>query len=298
MNIIERKGIGHPDTIADDLGEALADMLIAIYKDEYGEVQHYNVDKVLVSAGEIEEGEFIKNPTIVFAGQYTKIGKNIDEMLRAATYMILEHEIKLGMKPEILNLLNEGSSDLRDNYGKKKCNDTSFAVGSPLDKDEEFVLKLGKYLDELHQIYAVGRDNKIMFIDDDKEKKIYIALAVLNSANYEKIVEHVKNDIKTKFKVDVIINASGPFTTKTGTSLEQGDSGMTGRGNRRNGLITPLKPQTLEAYYGKNRQTHIGRMYQDMAIEMAKEKGKSIIMVNNIGGEIDKPTVISIEVKK
>ena len=73
-----------------------------------------------------------------------------------------------------------------------------------------------------------------------------------------------------------------------------GDSGATGRGNRRNGLITPTKPMTLEAYYGKNPITHIGRTYQDLAIDMAKKKKKDILLLNKIGGDIKKPMIFEI----
>ena len=46
---------------------------------------------------------------------------------------------------------------------------------------------------------------------------------------------------------------------------------------------------TLEAYYGKNRETHIGRIYQKMAQDIADKEGKSVLLVNKIGGDIDKP---------
>jgi S-adenosylmethionine synthetase len=113
--------------------------------------------------------------------------------------------------------------------------------------------------------------------------------------NYWTIKEAVRQSISKKFKIPVIINNADDkntqFVTTIGTSLEAGDSGATGRGNRRNGLITPTKPMTMEAYYGKNDSTHIGRMYQDDAIKLANKYNKRVLLVNKIGGDIKQPII-------
>ena len=298
--VIERKGIGHPDTIADNLGEKLGSLLKEAYKWEYGKVMHYNVDKVLVGSGKInyEKGTMTKPVHIVFAGQYTVLNKtDIMDLMETAVEETIPVEIANGLKYKIVNMLTDGSPDLADNFLHRKCNDTSFGVGNPYTPTEKLVLSMGKYIDNLNKTeHWAGTDNKIMYIDGD----ITIAFAFKNSADeldYFDNKAHLKDMIYEKFGQMVAINCADTkdmyFNTLTGTSLEQGDAGMTGRGNRYNGLITPLRFTTLEAYYGKNDVTHIGRIYQKMAQQKANKLGKSVLLVNKIGSNINKPIIIT-----
>lgn len=303
VEVIERKGIGHPDTIADNLSERLSEKLFKEYIKIAGGPKHYNVDKTMVCAGEINRGKFTSPVKIVFAGQYTKL-KNIDEILEKTIKEVLSFEIDNGMKYEVYNFLNHGSPDLNDIFACKKANDTSFAVGLPESKNEKLVKDIGNYIDNLHKTDKhIGTDNKVMFAFDGKDKSVFIALAFMDNfkskAEYFKYKTQLEEKLKTKFKLkNIQINIGDTkdtqFLTKTGTSLEMGDSGATGRGNRRNGLITPTRPMTLEAYYGKNKITHIGRTYQDLALTMAKKKKKDILLLNKIGGDIKKPIIFEI----
>ena len=76
-------------------------------------------------------------------------------------------------------------------------------------------------------------------------------------------------------EVDIAVNAADDRTTGavyltvTGTSAEAGDDGEVGRGNRVNGLITPGRPMSLEAAAGKNPVTHVGKIYNVVAREIA-----------------------------
>lgn len=51
VEIVERKGVGHPDTICDALAEKLSGALSNFYQERFGRVLHHNVDKVLLCAG-------------------------------------------------------------------------------------------------------------------------------------------------------------------------------------------------------------------------------------------------------
>lgn len=298
--VIEKKNSGHPDTIADNLGEKLGELLKKAYIAEYGKVMHYNVDKVLVGSGKIdyEKNIMIKPVNIVFAGQYTRLKKSdVMKLMELAVDEVLAVEIAAGLKYKIYDMLTDGSPDLADNFTHRKCNDTSFGVGNPYTPAEKLVLKMGNFLDNLHKKYKwAGTDSKIMYIDGD----ITIAFAFKNCANYmdyDEAKEILVELIQKKFNISPKINCADTkdmfFNTVTGTSLEQGDAGMTGRGNRYNGIITPLRLMTLEAYYGKNDVTHIGRIYQKMAQVKANKLGKSVLLVNKIGASINKPIIIT-----
>jgi len=305
MEVIERKGIGHPDTIADVLGEEFGNLLKEEYKKEYGKIMHYNVDKVLVACGQVnyKTNKFNSPVNIVFAGNATKLKNNIYISLMEKTInKVLQPEIDSGLKYKIYNFLSYCSTDLTENFDLKKCNDTSFAVGFKLNEQEKLIQKIGIYIDNLYKNNKdIGRDNKIMYIGG----KYYIALAFkcpIVCGIYFKRKLEIIDKLSKKFKIDknnIYINSADTlneqFITLTGTSMEQGDAGMTGRGNRRNGLITPMKPMTMEAYYGKNNVTHIGRIYQDKAQIIANKENKNILLVNHIGGNINKPIKVYIK---
>jgi len=51
VELVERKGIGHPDTICDSIMEATSVALCAEYLKTFGRVVHHNIDKCLLVAG-------------------------------------------------------------------------------------------------------------------------------------------------------------------------------------------------------------------------------------------------------
>jgi S-adenosylmethionine synthetase len=50
--LVERKGIGHPDTVCDCLVEAISLALNRMYLARVGAIPHYNIDKALLAAGQ------------------------------------------------------------------------------------------------------------------------------------------------------------------------------------------------------------------------------------------------------
>src|SRR5689334_18800710 len=49
---VERKGLGHPDTICDSIMEAASLALCRVYRERCGRVLHHNIDKGLLVAGQ------------------------------------------------------------------------------------------------------------------------------------------------------------------------------------------------------------------------------------------------------
>ncbi|HIC99169.1 MAG TPA: methionine adenosyltransferase, partial [Pyrodictiaceae archaeon] len=92
--------------------------------------------------------------------------------------------------------------------------------------------------------------------------------------------------------------------TVTGTSAEAGDDGSVGRGNRVNGLITPNRHMSMEAAAGKNPVSHVGKIYNLLAMLMANDIAEQIEgiqevyvrILSQIGKPIDEPLVASIQV--
>jgi S-adenosylmethionine synthetase len=94
------------------------------------------------------------------------------------------------------------------------------------------------------------------------------------------------------------------YLTVTGTSAEHGDDGATGRGNRVNGLITPMRPMSLEAAAGKNPVTHVGKIYNVAAMEIAQLiyakvpniREVYVRLLGQIGRPIDDPLIADVSV--
>src|SRR5574341_195359 len=77
VEIVERKGIGHPDTICDYVAEEVSIALSKYYLNEFGAIMHHNVDKGLLVGG-------ISNPSynggeVVEPIELTIVGRAIKE---------------------------------------------------------------------------------------------------------------------------------------------------------------------------------------------------------------------------
>ena len=135
--------------------------------------------------------------------------------------------------------------------------------------------------------------------------------------HYISVKEQVKNEIldlaskiAPDYNVRVHVNTGDKpekgivYLTVTGTSAEHGDDGMTGRGNRSTGLITPMRPMSLEATAGKNPVNHVGKLYNALASLISKKifedvkdiKSIQVEILGQIGRPIDDPLVTNIDV--
>ena len=79
VEVVERKGLGHPDTICDALAETLSRNLCREYRRRFGDVLHHNVDKALLCGGRAAPdfgGGSVRIPiNIYLAGRaVTKVG--------------------------------------------------------------------------------------------------------------------------------------------------------------------------------------------------------------------------------
>ena len=85
--VVERKGLGHPDTLADGLAEAISNEYSKYCLDKYGAVLHHNVDKISIIGGLVDidfgKGRVQKSPTIILNGRMSESfkGKKINIIL-------------------------------------------------------------------------------------------------------------------------------------------------------------------------------------------------------------------------
>ena len=306
VEIVERKGIGHPDSICDGIAEHVAQALAREYIDRVGKVLHYNTDETQLVAGNAAPafggGEVLEPIYLLIVGRATKEyeGTKIPAeriALEAAREYLNENIPQLDVGTDIIVdvKLGEGSGDLQEVFGEEgatvpMANDTSFGVGhAPLTETEEIVLNAER---SLNGPYAadnpeVGPDVKIMGKREGDEINITVAAAIIDGHiedldEYDDAVTRIHDhvvDLATEYTdrdVTVDINTADNYEdgsiylTTTGTSAEQGDDGSVGRGNRANGLITPNRSMSMEATSGKNPVNHIGKIYNLLSTEIAE----------------------------
>jgi S-adenosylmethionine synthetase len=112
IEIVERKGIGHPDTICDSIADRFALNLSQYYLKKYNQIFHFNVDKALLVAGEAKTrfggGKILKPMEIFFGDRATyKINGEevpIDEILKQSVYSWLKENLRFVSEKEVLKL--------------------------------------------------------------------------------------------------------------------------------------------------------------------------------------------------
>ncbi|MBP1986693.1 methionine adenosyltransferase [Halolamina salifodinae] len=310
VEIVERKGIGHPDSICDGIAESVSRALSQLYLDRVGKVLHYNTDETQLAAGRAAPayggGEVVEPIYILIVGRATKSYEQdgrqyelpVDSTALAAAREYLNEnipELEYGTDVVVDVRLGEGSGDLQDVFGEDEvqvpmANDTSFGVGhAPLTETETIVREIehglnGEYADENP---VVGPDVKVMGKREGDQIDVTVAVAMVDA--YVENLEAYKDAVaavreyalgvareRTDREVSVEVNTADDYEegsvylTVTGTSAEQGDDGSVGRGNRANGLITPNRPMSMEATSGKNPVNHIGKIYNLLSTATAE----------------------------
>ncbi len=320
FEVVERKGLGHPDTLADGISEAISRSLCRFYMDEFGQILHHNVDKVLIIAGksvpQFGGGTILKPPSVVVGGRASKpSGKPISEIIEEAAASHFHKTVKNLRQFEVEPRVEEGAPELRSLIGRG-ANDTSIGVGyAPLSTTEQLVLDLEGVVGS---VPGVGEDTKLMAVRIEDKLTLVVAAAMISRfinsrEEYDEAKSRVREAVLRKAQseragdLEVFVNCADAgeniYLTVTGTSIEMGDDGATGRGNRGNGLITPMRPMTMEAIAGKNPVSHVGKIYnvlaQKAAAEIAEleEVGEAYVtLVSKIGSPINQPLLRSVQI--
>jgi S-adenosylmethionine synthetase len=306
VEVVERKGLGHPDTICDAIAEHFCVRLCREYLRRFGTILHHNVDKVLLCGGAARAafggGEILAPIEIILAGRATEVhrGERIEVReiaVEACREWFRAHVPALDVDRHlrITSRVRPGSSDLVALFGRSGtaalANDTSCGAGfAPFTDLERVVLAVEGALNAPEAKRAhpeIGSDVKVMGVRRGTRIDLSIGCAfvgrhVRDAADYvrKKSLAHdlavAASRSATQFDVTATLNAADDvdrgdvYVTVTGTSAEAGDDGEVGRGNRTSGLITPYRPMTLEAAAGKNPVTHVGKLYNLVASRIAE----------------------------
>ena len=309
LEIVERKGLGHPDYICDAVMEKISQRLSKEYMEKAGTILHHNVDKSLLVAGQSENkfggGSVIQPMLFIFGDRATTEFDGIKIDVKEIAISVAKEWFKKNMRfvdPEkhvrYQVELKPGSSGLVDIFKRKGkilgANDTSAAVGyAPMTKTEKTVLETERFLNskEFKQRFPEsGEDIKVMGYRNNNSLNLTVSMALVDRFIYSeedyfekkaKILEEINKFVNknTDFdNVNIQLNTldargrglGGLYLTVLGTSADSGDSGQVGRGNRVNGLISLNRPFCSEAAAGKNPVSHVGKIYNVLTFKIAQ----------------------------
>jgi S-adenosylmethionine synthetase len=312
FEIVERKGIGHPDTICDLIMNQVSIELSKMYLKETGAIQHHNMDKSMLVAGQSENkfggGKITKPMKLVIGDRATFEVKGqklpVEDIVISTAKKWFENNLRHVKDEHIKYQLEIGTSshELRSIFENPKSfvsNDTSALVGyAPFTKTESAVLETEQYINSQKfkkEFPESGEDVKVMGFRNENNLDLTIAMAFVDSQvdsedsyfiRKEEMLQsifefHKKSDFD---KIEISMNnldvknrgINGLYLTVLGTSADNADSGEVGRGNMANRVISLTRPAGSEATAGKNPVSHIGKIYNALSFRIAEEIQKTI----------------------
>jgi S-adenosylmethionine synthetase len=251
--MVERKGKGHPDSVADECAEACSRALAQYYKSKFGRYFHHNVDKAAYVGGRAAPafggGDLLEPSmfeiigraidTVVIDGKLTQIP--VRPILRDAIYKVFKNTFRnLDTDKHVIidSRTKSGSIDLTGVFNQEAggqeaiplANDTSFGVGfAPFSATEQMVYDVEMELNSSafkDKCPGSGEDIKVMGLRNGKKIELTICNAMVSKfihdkSEYVNAVGQVKEAAmkvcdKLKGDHDVIVNVN------TGDIIDKG----------------------------------------------------------------------------
>ncbi len=319
VEMVERKGVGHPDYICDAVMERISQALSRAYIDRFGRVLHHNIDKGLLIAGQVEKHfgggmvtrpmEFIVGDRATFVAGKTNIPV-ADIATDAAISWFKENlrQIDPYKDLKIRIALQPGSVSLADIFSRKGAvmgaNDTSAAVGyAPLTPTEKAVLDLERHMNSSafkQEFPMTGEDVKVMGVRIGRAIDLTVACPLMAG-----LIESEAEYFRRKREVLTAINDwfTTPYYKKSFNNIAVSLNTLDVKGHGMNGVyLTLLGTSAEDADSGQvgrgNRVNGVISLNRPMGTEAAAGKnpvshvGKiysvlSHVMANEIYSNID-----------
>lgn len=219
--VVERKGLGHPDTLADLIAEELSCRYSEMCLRRFGAVLHHNVDKLALLGGLVRSGlgfiERVHPIRVLFLGRMSRSfgGEklNIEELQRAVATEVLKCRVpRIDVADIAFEHLTSAYSriprwfaplsqrDIPDAVDARASDTVCVSGAWPPSPVEQLVLDVEKalYLGGRPRFEHVGQDVKIMAARRDEHVRLTVALPVLSSAVE---TEHAYNEIIRDFEL-------------------------------------------------------------------------------------------------
>ncbi|WP_418154519.1 methionine adenosyltransferase [Actinoalloteichus caeruleus] len=297
VEVVERKGVGHPDTLADGIAELASIRYSQHCLEATGAVLHHNLDKVAVLGGRAvftnTSGVYDRPLRVVFGGRISTsfAGRTLPvrEILQQAAVDHLRTalpgfaRVDLEVRHETTNsskfphwFAPRSFEDLPERQAPFS-NDTAYLVGSaPRSVTETIVLLAEAWF--RRQVWA-GSDIKALAVRNGKAWTVTVCVPALaghltSSAEFHEAVGTIACELtellqaRLQGRVTVVCNTrdsrtgpiSGQYFTLSGSAVDYGEDGLVGRGNARTGVISGAHLAGNEAAFGKNPAYHVGKV--------------------------------------
>lgn len=297
VEVVERKGIGHPDTLADGIAEMASIRYSLHCLKEVGAVLHHNLDKVAVLGGRAaftETGGVYDRPLrVVFGGRISTSFAGRELPVREILHQAAVDHLRValpGFDRVQLQVLHEttdsskfphwfaprGLEDLPERP-TAHSNDTAYLVGSAPRTTTETVALLAEAW--FRSRAWAGSDIKALVVRRHDMWAITVCVPALaghltNSEEFDDAVATAADELtevlrqRLPGRVTVVCNTrgsrtgplSGQYFTLSGSAIDYGEDGLVGRGNARSGLISGAHLAGNEATFGKNPAYHVGKV--------------------------------------
>lgn len=244
FEIVERKGIGHPDTLADGIAEAVSIEYSRYCLQEFGAVLHHHFDKTVIMGGQAKidfgRGEMEKPIRLIINGRVSSVFGNkkidyqqiqekaakeylkrslphldIDEYVKIKSFSTSYSKFLVWYKPRNLDDLPE--------FRTPFVNDSAAIVSFwPLSSVEKVVLEMEKYFyDENKQpkFDYIGHDIKILAVRSFRDINLTMCVPFISSNTpnrafylekldflHSELTKIAKNILKDEFIINISLN--------------------------------------------------------------------------------------------
>lgn len=319
--LVERKGVGHPDTICDAIAERASRYYAQYCVEHFGRVAHHWFDKVMLFGGEATidfgEGDLTKPYTVLYAGKaacrYANHPIPLEDILFQAAADRLA-EVTTGFDPgrhltvrcEVVD--HQGSGRGQSRYRPQTIDDL-IQIGDTSLVSNDCNLLHGYYPMSTIEAMVHGTEQlingpafKAANPDTGWDVKVFGRRRgddyrlIVNMPFLARDIDSMETYLRRKAEChnqvaeylgdafglvpDLLFNPTDrnkrPYLTALGSVADTGDVGVVGRGNRLNGLITPMRSMSIEAPAGKNPLDHTGKLYGVLAHRLAQNISEAI----------------------
>jgi S-adenosylmethionine synthetase len=204
VEMVERKGVGHPDSICDAIMDRVSVELSREYLSQFGRILHHNIDKAFLVAGDAEVrfgGGAIREPMKLIFGDRASQGVNGREVpIREIAIRTAKNWMRENLRfvdpggtdtldgPHVTYQLEikPGSAELVDIFSRDTigANDTSAAVGYwPMTETERLVRESEQFINSRtfkEEFPEAGEDVKVMGVRLGRELRLTAAVAFVD----------------------------------------------------------------------------------------------------------------------
>ncbi|MDJ0274768.1 MAG: methionine adenosyltransferase [Aigarchaeota archaeon] len=208
VEIVERKGLGHPDYIIDAICELASVKLSRHYLERFGKILHHNLDKGLLVGGRAAPrfggGELLESIQIIVAGRATTSVERggmreevpVGELILEAGREFIRNKFRF-LDPDRHIVFDykvkPGSADLVSVVEAEEevplANDTSFGVGfAPFSPLERLVYEVEATINSPQfksRVKESGEDCKVMGLRTNNTVRLTVANGIVSHLTYD-----------------------------------------------------------------------------------------------------------------